>query len=116
MFKNCPKPTGGARPNSGPKPYWVRAQCLKAIRGVKKNPSAIKFLEQVWRGEINDHKVTKDGDVIEVPASIHDRTFAATYLIDQGGGKAAQSMAVSGTDGSPLTVKIVNFADTQKAI
>lgn len=106
---------GGARINTGVT-NWLRKECLKAVRasnGKKSKEqkiSAVKFLEDVWRGKIKDHKVTKDGDVIEVDASIHDRRGAAEYLIDRVGGKAATSLDLT-SGGGAVTVRVVNYAD-----
>lgn len=75
--------SGGPRPNSGRKPDWFRAMCAKIID----QKELVQFVGRVASGEESDHRLSKDGDVVEIPASIHDRLYASEMLFDRGYGK-----------------------------
>lgn len=93
---------GGPRPNSGRPPNWFKAKCA-AIVDKKK---LLDFVGRVAEGLESDHRLS-EGVVVELPASIHDRLYAVEMLCDRGFGKPVQ--AVSGVDGGPLVIQMVNY-------
>ena len=97
--------SGGKRKGAGRTPGWVREKCAKIVE----KSELVEFLGRVAEGKEKDHRMTKEGIVIEVPASIHDRAEAAMYLIDQAGGKAPQAMQLQDEDGQPVSFAIINF-------
>lgn len=103
--------SGGKRNGAGRPAGWVREKCAEIVDKAK----LIEFLGRVAEGKEKDHRMTKDGAVIEVPASIHDRTESAMYLIDQAGGKAPQAMKLTDEDGNPVTFTLVNYGNPNPA-
>lgn len=91
----------------GRKPGWIRAECARLVDEYK----LIELMGKIAAGKIKDHKMTKDGVVVEIEASLTDRQRAMEYLIDQSEGKAPQNMALTGGDGEPLTIQLINYAD-----
>lgn len=94
---------GGARANSGRIKNWFRARCAQIIQDKK----LVEFVARVANGEESDHKVSKDGDVIEMPASVHDRLYACEMLFDRGFGKPVP-MEVDLTGVAEPLQKIIN--------
>ena len=87
---------GGHRKGAGRKPGWVKEKAESLIADAK----VLEFLARVVQGKEYDYRATKDGKIIKVPASLHDRIDAGRELMDRGVGKAVQ--AVSNPDGSKL--------------
>lgn len=83
-------PRGKSNPGkAGRKPDWLKEKCANLVEDC----DVLGFLSRVVEGKEFDHKVTKDGDIIEVEASIHDRLDAARELLDRGFGKSAQVLS-----------------------
>ena len=101
-----PRGKGGGGSQGFRAPAWLRKQCLKAVKDGK----LVKLLADIATGKIKDHKVAKDGRVIEVEASLNDKRGAAEYLIDRVGGKSQIMMDLT-SGGGPLTVRVANYAD-----
>lgn len=77
----------GNKGGTGRPPSWLREKCQSIIDRDK----LVEFLADVAAGRVNDHKVI-DGEIVEIPASLHDRRECAIELIDRGFGKAIQML------------------------
>lgn len=75
--------SGGRREGAGRQPDWFRKRCAEIIEKKK----LVEFVGRVAAGEEVEHKVTKDGDIVEVAVSAHDRLMACEMLFDRGFGK-----------------------------
>lgn len=85
-------------------PEWLKEKCQKIVDREK----LIEFFGEVAGGRVKDHKVV-DGKVVQVPASLEIRLKYAVELMDRGFGKPVQGVEFGGTDGQPLTIKVVNY-------
>lgn len=104
LLKSGAKPArGGKRKGAGRKPDWLKAKCANLIDRHK----LIHFIVAVANGTETEPHVTKDGEVIECAASIHDRLRAVDMLLDRGYGKPMQSTTIDGS----LTVKTEQLAE-----
>lgn len=96
---------GGKREGAGRQPDWFRKRCAEIVEKKK----LVEFIGRVAAGEEVESKLSKDGDVVELPVSIHDRLYASEMLFDRGFGKPIATAADEGWKG-PLQA-VIN--DTQ---
>lgn len=102
---------GKASPGSGRTPEWLKAKCQKIID----RSHLLDFLGQVVAGECVEKTFAPDGNILLSPAAVRDRLKAAEMLLDRCYGKAPQSLGVTGADGGPLQVVVVNYAEQAKS-
>lgn len=87
---------GGAQPNAGRPPDWLRQECQKHA------PKLIEFLANVANGKDVEQAVGAEGEVISVPAAVRDRIKATEILLNRGYGLPNQPL--TGPDGESLNL------------
>ena len=103
---------GGPRPNSGPRPDWLKIKCQKLI---EKN-NLIEFLANVASGEYTERIIAEAGQTIIVrrSANAETRLKALSMLLDRGFGKPPQDMALTDGGGQPLQVIVTAYSTQAK--
>lgn len=106
LLKSGAKPArGGKRAGAGRPPDWLKKKCSSLVDKNK----LLEFVMRVAVGEETEQHVTKEGDVVDVAPSTHDRLRAVEMLLDRGFGKPAQAVELGGADGQPLTVNLITY-------
>lgn len=95
---------GGKREGAGRSPDWLREKC----RAIFEKNKLADFMGDVAMGKEFPQLATGEGEVLPLPPSIKDRRAAVEWLADRGFGKVTQP--VSGEDGGPITIKVVNYS------
>lgn len=103
MKKLPPRTNGGKREGAGRKPDWLKAKCAELIDRKK----LLDYVARVAAGEETESRMTKDGDLFDVPCSTHDRLHAFELLMERGFGKPVQGVELSGKEGAPATFDVV---------
>ena len=86
---------GGARPNSGPNPSWLKEECGRIIDKYK----LVERLGLIASGAEIMQPVFSSGEVIPIPAKLSDQLEAKKMLLDRWAGKPTQGLEVTGADG-----------------
>jgi hypothetical protein len=97
--KSGPGPKGG-RPSD-----WLRSVCLEILD----KHDVYNFLGRVVSGQEHETKVTREGEVVRIPAAMGDRLRATELLLDRAYGKSPQAVEVSGQDAGPVKIEFVNY-------
>lgn len=95
---------GGARNGAGRKADEFKSKARKIGDPLK----ILQFYWDVANGKELEQVVTDGGVSIAVPAPVKDRLKAGELYLDRVIGKVTQ--VISGEDGGPLTIKVVNYS------
>jgi len=99
--------------NNKPRNAFLALTFEQKCEKILESDESWEFLRKVIKGEEVEAVVSKEGGVVYVPASAGDRIRALNFLADRAKGKPAQSVSVSGKDGGPLTINLVNYAGSK---
>lgn len=94
---------GGKRANAGRKPDWLKEQ----TRNIIDREKLIDRLALIASGKDIPQPIA-NGEVIPIPAPVSEQRKAILDLIERGYGKVTQP--VSGDDGGPIVIKVVNYS------
>jgi hypothetical protein len=83
-----------------------RLNFLESCRNILEDRQTVEFLYRVVSGENVDVKLTKEGDLVMMPASAETRLKAIDMLSERVHGKAPQAVQHSGEVRMPLKVII----------
>lgn len=89
---------GGAKPNAGRNPDWLREKC----RAIFEKEKLAEFMGDVAAGKEFPQLATSEGEVLSLPPSLKDRRAATEWLAERGFGKVAQELQHTGQGGSRL--------------
>lgn len=87
---------GGKRSHAGRKPDLFKAKCAELACSAK----FFEFAKDVFANKDVEPRLTKDGDVITMPASVEAKTYLWDKLAEWGFGKALKVQALD-KDGNP---------------
>lgn len=106
------KRNGGKRKGAGRKPDWLKAKCQALIDKHK----LLDLVANVAAGKEQEPYVDKDGQVTMVPVSWMHRLKAFDLLMERGFGKAVQAVDLGNSDGTPLSIQIMNYAQAPPTV